>query len=531
MKSVFYCALFGALLLFISLVDAASPIEVEHTDPRTYLVKNGTMALQLKLISSTSFRLQTWPETKFPEYIVVVPDDSRPLVASTVTAFADSIVVTSDQMMISFKSENLDAICVSVKDTAGELVRNWCFRTNDRSTWQRLAEGEHIYGFGDRRLALDQRGNKIVLINRDAYASETNESYKNIPFFFSSAGYGLYRHNFFQTEYDIGVSKTDLLKITPPAGDLDFYLFIGTPKQVISQCTELTGRPAMLPRWSFGYHQANASYDGTEGLHVAKQMRQRRLPVDAIYYDDWTEELGKHNFNRQLRNNYRIRLTVGWNPFIMSEDNPELLATMAGNHYLMENDRGEAVIERVEEVADNVGNADSGGYIDPFNKTGVQLAVKELFADALKHGASLGMLDFGELHHVTNQQNKFWPSIKMSVADTRNLFALVYPQSMMDEFMRLSGSRSTGMVRPGFAGGQRLGWTTTADSDVTFQNFRAHFRALLNLTLSGYSNIGYDIGGWDRKGNDDLYARWFAAGTFNPFMRAAAARCGLPHMS
>jgi alpha-glucosidase len=41
---------------------------------------------------------------------------------------------------------------------------------------------------------------------------------------------------------------------------------------------------------------------------------------------------------------------------------------------------------------------------------------------------------------------------------------------------------------------------------------------MLNLTLSGFSNVGQDIGGWDAKGPDILYARWFAAGTFYPFM-------------
>jgi alpha-glucosidase len=520
MKSSFYCASVGVILSFASLVHASPVLQFEQTDPRTYLIKNESTVLRLKVISSTSFRLQTWPETNFPEYIIVTPDESRPLVASTAIASTGSIVVTSDKMTISFKSEKADAVSVSVKGPTGELVSNWSFRTRDRSTWQRLGAQEHIYGFGDKRLALDQRGNRIVLVNRDAYASETNESYKNIPFFFSSAGYGLYLHNFFQTEYDIGASEPDLLKIGPPAGDLDFYFFIGTPKDVISQYTELTGYPAMLPRWSFGYHQAKASYDGLEGLDVAQQMRKRKLPVDAIYYDDWTAELEEERFNQQLRKNYRIRLTVGGNPFIMSDDNPELLATMANKHYLMEDDQGKPLIDRVEEVADNNGNADSGGYIDPFNQMGVRLAVEGLFADALKNGAVLGMLDFGELHHVTNQDKKFWPSIKMSVADTRNLFALAYPQSVMNEFMRLSGSRSTGMVRPGFAGAQRLGWTTTADSDVTFQNFRAQFRALLNLTLSGYSNVGYDIGGWASKATNDLYARWFAAGTFNPFMWA-----------
>jgi len=41
---------------------------------------------------------------------------------------------------------------------------------------------------------------------------------------------------------------------------------------------------------------------------------------------------------------------------------------------------------------------------------------------------------------------------------------------------------------------------------------------MLNLTLSGFSNVGQDIGGWDGKSPDILYARWFGAATFYPFM-------------
>jgi alpha-glucosidase len=106
----------------------------------------------------------------------------------------------------------------------------------------------------------------------------------------------------------------------------------------------------------------------------------------------------------------------------------------------------------------------------------------------------------------------------MSVAETRNLFGLVYPLAVVNGVIERVGGRSTGMVRPGFAGSQRLGWTTTGDSVPTYANFRAHTRALLNLTLSGFSNVGQDIGGWDGKSPDILYARWFAAATFYPFM-------------
>ena len=131
---------------------------------------------------------------------------------------------------------------------------------------------------------------------------------------------------------------------------------------------------------------------------------------------------------------------------------------------------------------------------------------------------SLGMVDFGEMDHVRNADQKFWPSTGMSVAQTRNLFGLVYPLAVVNGVLDRVGGRSTGMVRPGFAGSQRLGWTTTGDSVPTYANFRAHTRAMLNLTLSGFSNVGQDIGGWDGKSSDLLYARWFAAATFYPFM-------------
>jgi len=106
----------------------------------------------------------------------------------------------------------------------------------------------------------------------------------------------------------------------------------------------------------------------------------------------------------------------------------------------------------------------------------------------------------------------------MSVAATRNLYGLVYALSIVEGTMLRTGGRSTGMVRPGFVGTQRLGWSTTGDSLPTYRNFHAHMRGMLNLTLSGFSNVGQDIGGWDRKGSDILYARWFGAGTFYPFM-------------
>ena len=68
----------------------------------------------------------------------------------------------------------------------------------------------------------------------------------------------------------------------------------------------------MLPRWAFGYHQGKASYDDDEAFTVAREMRRRKLPFDAIYYDDWVDEAITKRFVTSLWNWHRARLTMGF---------------------------------------------------------------------------------------------------------------------------------------------------------------------------------------------------------------------------
>ncbi|MDP1357611.1 TIM-barrel domain-containing protein, partial [Klebsiella pneumoniae] len=76
-----------------------------------------------------------------------------------------------------------------------------------------------------------------------------------------------------------------------------------------------------------------------------------------------------------------------------------------------------------------------------------------------------------------------------------------------------------GMSRPGTAGSQRFGWTWTADSTPKWSEdgiggLREHIKAVLNLSNSGFSNVGYDIGGWSGVASTPLFLRWFQAGMF-----------------
>ena len=56
--------------------------------------------------------------------------------------------------------------------------------------------------------------------------------------------------------FDIGQFNSGRIEITADGGEMDLYLFYGPSfRRMVDRYTELTGRPALLPKWALGYHQ------------------------------------------------------------------------------------------------------------------------------------------------------------------------------------------------------------------------------------------------------------------------------------
>jgi alpha-glucosidase len=505
--------------------ESTDRMTVTREDSRSFRITRAESAEALvTFLSPTTLRVRILPlepaTSNLPEYVTTRSDLSYSPVDVQLDVQPDRVTFSTSAAILNLTLED-QVLSLELRTPDKLLIENWEIDGSQRVASIELQNAERIYGFGDKRAALDQRGRKIDIVNRDAFASESNQSYKSVPFYMSSAGYGLFFHNYRPSMFDVGASAKNRSQLKASGGEMDFYLFVGAMKEILSQFTQLTGRPAMLPLWAFGYHQGKATYRGREGLEVAQQMRQRKLPFDVIYYDAFDQEAISKTFIDALWERYRGRLTVGFGMPMFGtwhgNDDSRLLNDLAGRGFLMVDRNNRPAIGRDTNV-ENEEDKSSVAYLDYFSARAVDHVFAVKWSNALKNGAILGMIDFGEMDHVRNADQKFWPSIGMSVAETRNLFGLVYPLAVVNGVLDRVGGRSTGMVRPGFAGSQRLGWTTTGDSVPTYANFRAHTRAMLNLTLSGFSNVGQDIGGWDGKSSDTLYARWFGAATFYPFM-------------
>jgi len=95
----------------------------------------------------------------------------------------------------------------------------------ERVAWHECfaaAADEHFVGFGEKFTGLDKRGQRAVMWNYDAFGAESDRSYKNIPFYLSSRGYGIVVDSGAATEFDVCASTHSAVQIVVPDNLIDY---------------------------------------------------------------------------------------------------------------------------------------------------------------------------------------------------------------------------------------------------------------------------------------------------------------------
>ncbi|HEX6624906.1 MAG TPA: hypothetical protein VF064_14450, partial [Pyrinomonadaceae bacterium] len=105
-----------------------------------------------------------------------------------------------------------------------------------------LAHDEKIFGTGESFTRLDKRGQRVNAWTRDGMGVQNEFMYKPVPFFLSSRGYGMFVHTSAPVTFDFGKTFDQHNNIYTGDEQLDLFVFLGTPKEVLSEYTALTGR-------------------------------------------------------------------------------------------------------------------------------------------------------------------------------------------------------------------------------------------------------------------------------------------------
>ncbi|MBN2812061.1 MAG: alpha-xylosidase, partial [Spirochaetales bacterium] len=115
-----------------------------------------------------------------------------------------------------------------------------------------LSPGEYVYGLGERFGPFVKNGQSVDIWNADG-GTASEQAYKNIPFYMTNKGYGVFVNDPGAVSLEVGSEKTSRVQFSVPGEVLDYFMIYGpTPAEVLERYTALVGRPPLLPEWSYG---------------------------------------------------------------------------------------------------------------------------------------------------------------------------------------------------------------------------------------------------------------------------------------
>jgi len=115
--------------------------------------------------------------------------------------------------------------------TSGGWVR---FMLNEMS----LSVNENIYGLGERFGPFIKNGQNVGMWNADGGTS-SEQAYKNVPFYLSSRGYGVFVNHPEEVEFEVGREKCSRLGISVRGEKLEYFVFGGGSMKAVRSPSRL----------------------------------------------------------------------------------------------------------------------------------------------------------------------------------------------------------------------------------------------------------------------------------------------------
>ena len=388
-----------------------------------------------------------------------------------------------------------------------------------------LHQDEAIWGFGETFGSVNHRGRTLNLDLTDALGVNTQRYYKPVPFWISSRGYGAFFHHAARTTAWIGsLSATDL-QIGVDDDHLDFFLFLGTPEEILQNYTALTGRPECPPSWSFGLIQGKCSYQSAAEVDaVVSRYREDKIPLGIMHLDthwfttNWLCDLTFDPTRFPQPAAWMASLAAQgvriclWQLPYLPEGSP-LFEEIAAAGGFVKNREGTLYDIGICYVKNFGGRV---GVIDYTHPEACRIHRRWLEA-CLRLGAAFFKTDFGEDAPVDGVYHDGTPGHRM-----HNLYPLLYNQVVAEATQAVHGHRLV-WARSAWAGGQRYGVHWGGDASATWADLAATLSGGLSLGMSGFSFWAHDVGGFLGKSEPRLFIRWLQVALLGSHLRLHAA--------
>ncbi len=393
-----------------------------------------------------------------------------------------------------------------------------------------LGVGECVYGLGERFTAFIKNGQVVDTWNEDGGTS-SELAYKNIPFYLTNRGYGVFVNHPEKVSFEVASEKVERVQFSVPGESLEYFVIYGaTPKDVLERYTALTGRPALPPAWSFGLWLSTSfttNYDEPTVTGFIREMGARGIPLSVFHFDCfWMKEFRWCDFTwdercfpdpagmlRRLKE-YGLRICVWINPYIAQRSALFDEAAKAG--YLLKKPNGDTW--QWDKWQASMGIVD---FSNPAACAWFQSKLRTL----LEMGVDAFKTDFGE--RIPTDAAWFDGSDPLKM---HNYYSYLYNKTVFDLLKEVRGEGEAVLfARSATAGGQQFPVPWGGDCTATFESMAESLRGGLSLALSGFGFWSHDIGGFEQASLSPgekagvreaaVYKRWVAFGLLSSHSR------------
>lgn len=413
-----------------------------------------------------------------------------------------------------------------------------------------------IYGLGEKTGRLDKNNRAWHFWNTDACADhphtfggdDFDPPYVSIPLMITRGGgswFGLLFHNPTHCTFQLNLNPDEaescfaachgmregdngpMSNLTADMGRVDVYLIPGpTLAEVLRGIAELTGVHPLPPHWALGYHQCRWGYSSAREIReVADELAKARIPVAAMWMDiDYMDEFRVFTFHPEhfssedlaetrsalLEHGTRlvtmidpgVKVDPEWTVYHEALEGGHLCLSPAGTPYI-------GMVWPGRTAFPDFSHAETrhwwGGWIARHLERGID----GIWIDM--NDPSTGSSDYEEM---------LFENGRVEHDVYHNQYANLMAKAVAEGFrLHDANLRPFILTRSASTGIQREAAVWTGDNVSNEVHLRQSIPMSLNLSLSGVSFNGPDVGGFAGDTTEELLVTWFLLGSLFPFFR------------
>ena len=351
---------------------------------------------------------------------------------------------------------------------------------------------ERYSGFGARIYKVDRTGESADIFSEKGGARVGDYGGFPMPYFISSAGYGLFFNNPWPHVYfDMAKTAPNEWFLHAPGGDYDLFVFCGNTAEITRTFAKIVGTNQFPKKWLMGYWCSSLSFERAQGaIDDTKRMRDEGYPCDAIVIDGpWR---GGVNFISAYTggwgypsDDYNWHPDFGDGPGMIKELEKRDIKTV-----LHINSCAFKPATAVPAIARGLLRQVNNETVpDVATRRGIDY-YKTFLVPRIKDGVTQWWTD-----HSDRVSGEVLPGIP-----SRNLFGVLWNRAISETMAENGVKNHMSLSRGGGIGSQRYALPWAGDTQFGVRRFKEDIWYIINAGMAGFTLCGYDLGGFMRGG-------------------------------